>query len=572
MDADGSDLYRIGTEGMEHFVVQDDGAVAFSEQVDGSAIAAAVLSGSGQQIYATTKHRLLVFARNRESGALTEPVALEDSFNSSRWTGYPAPDRVPLAISDDDAYLFAFGGFGEIVHVYSLDDPTEPDRLSTLELEIPWRAYCRFADARGAAVAVDVFCDGPAFTAKWDPQAGELLETGALALPVAEQVDLAATPDGRHLYLATARQGVLALSRDAPSPARASGAPELVVQRAWASRPDPAAGSTFRLSALVRNRSTGRSSGAALRFHRSVDATISATDPVVGSVALGVLDASATRSRSVDVVAPATPGTWYYGACIDGAPSADANGCSPAVAVTVTAAEPGAPDLVVENSSVSDAEVEPGEAFALSVVVRNRGDARSPATGLRHYRSRNATVSSGDAEVGTDTVAALAPGANADASIELTAPSEPGTWWYGACVDRVPGESDTGNNCSGGARVQVPGGRGDTDDHGDTTSDATPVAVPSTTVGALEGAGDRDYFRVELAAAATLKIETTGDRDTLGTLFNGAGLPLETDDDSGVGLNFRIHRAVAAGTYYVEVRGFRASTEGPYTLHVAADG
>ena len=570
MDADGSDLYRIGTEGMEHFVVQDEGAVAFSERVDGSRFGAAVLSASGQQVYATKidVNNLTVFTRDPESGTLTVLRSLNHDFNLSRWHW---PDRMPLARSDDDAFLFVFGGRGEIVHVYSLDDPTEPDRLDVLEYVKPASGeYCRFADARSEAV--DVFCGGRAFTAKWDPQAGELSATGALALPAAGLVDLTATPDGRHLYLATARQGVLVFSRDAPSPARASGAPELVVQRAWASRTDPVAGSTFRLSALARNRGTGRSSGATLRFHRSVDATITTADPEIGSVPLGVLDASATRSRSVDVVAPSTPGTSYYGACIDGAGSTVANGCSPAVAVGVTAAEPGAPDLVVEDAAASDAEVEPGEAFTLSVVVRNRGDARSPATELRHYRSRNATVSSGDAQVGTDTVEALAPGANTARSIELTVPSEPGAWWYGACVDRVPGESDTGNNCSGGARVQVPQDRGETDDHGDTTSDATPVAVPSKTVGALDGGGDRDYFRVELAAAATLKIETTGNADTFGTLWDGAGLPLETDDDSGAGLNFRIDRSVAAGTYYVEVRGFRSSIEGPYTLHVAADG
>ena len=40
--------------------------------------------------------------------------------------------------------------------------------------------------------------------------------------------------------------------------------------------------------------------------------------------------------------------------------------------------------------------------------------------------------------------------------IDLTAPSAPGTYYYGACVDAVPDESDTTNNCSPGIAFVVP--------------------------------------------------------------------------------------------------------------------
>ena len=40
-------------------------------------------------------------------------------------------------------------------------------------------------------------------------------------------------------------------------------------------------------------------------------------------------------------------------------------------------------------------------------------------------------------------------------SIRLTAPLTSGTYYYGACVDPVPGESDTGNNCSRAVPVHV---------------------------------------------------------------------------------------------------------------------
>jgi len=80
------------------------------------------------------------------------------------------------------------------------------------------------------------------------------------------------------------------------------------------------------------------------------------------------------------------------------------------------------------------------------------------STTLRYYRSTNATISTSDTSVGTDAVGALAASGTSAESISLTAPSSAGTYYYGACVDSVAGESDTDNNCSTGVRVSVAGG------------------------------------------------------------------------------------------------------------------
>ena len=85
---------------------------------------------------------------------------------------------------------------------------------------------------------------------------------------------------------------------------------------------------------------------------------------------------------------------------------------------------------------------------------------------LRYYRSDDATISSNDTEVGTDAVNSLATLATSDHSIDLTAPSSAGTYYYGACVDPVSGESNTGNNCSSAVTVTV----GDGGDSGDEIS------------------------------------------------------------------------------------------------------
>ena len=137
------------------------------------------------------------------------------------------------------------------------------------------------------------------------------------------------------------------------------------------------------------------------------------------------------------------------------------NNCSGSVQVTVSAPPPPPPppptnpDLVVGSPSVTDSSLDTGDSFTLSATVENAGDGASAATTLRYYRSTDATVTTSDAEVGTDAVGGLSAGASSPESIGLTAPSTAATYYYGACVDSVTGESDTTNNCSGSVQVTV---------------------------------------------------------------------------------------------------------------------
>ena len=149
-----------------------------------------------------------------------------------------------------------------------------------------------------------------------------------------------------------------------------------------------------------------------------------------------------------------TAGTATY-TCNDGE-SGESNWLLVAISAT------GAPDLVVQTPSVSDSNPNAGESFTLSAAVRNQGNGRSASTTLRYYRSTDATISTADTEVGTDTVGALTAAGTSDESIDLTAPSTPGTYYYGACVDPVSGESNSQNNCSTAVRVTVTAtGRGE---------------------------------------------------------------------------------------------------------------
>ena len=231
--------------------------------------------------------------------------------------------------------------------------------------------------------------------------------------------------------------------------------PDLVVNTPTVNDSSSTAGESFTLSATVRNQGDGASGSTTLRYYRSSDSTITTGDTEVGTDSVSGLSAGDSGDGSVTRTTPDTPGTYYYGACVDSVSgeSDTTNNCSASVAVTVSAAP--APDLVVDTPTVSDSSPTAGESFTLSATVRNQGDGPSGSTTLRYYRSSDSTISTGDTEVGTDSVSSLSAGDNGDESISLTAPDTPGTYYYGACVDSVSEESDTTNNCSASAAVTV---------------------------------------------------------------------------------------------------------------------
>ena len=137
----------------------------------------------------------------------------------------------------------------------------------------------------------------------------------------------------------------------------------------------------------------------------------------------------------------------------------DTDGNTDSLTFTITVSDPASePDLAVTSVSVSDSNPTAGTSFTLRATVRNRGDGESGSTTLRYYRSSNATISRSDTQVGTDSVSGLSASGTSAESVSLTAPSSAGTYYYGACVDSVAGESDTDNNCSAGVRVSVSSG------------------------------------------------------------------------------------------------------------------
>ncbi len=93
----------------------------------------------------------------------------------------------------------------------------------------------------------------------------------------------------------------------------------------------------------------------------------------------------------VDITAPSTEGTYYYGVCVDSVSgeSDTTNHCGHS-SFEVPVPLP-RPDVVVQTPSVDDAILETGEAFTLSATVANEGNWQSHPTTVRYYRSQEGT-------------------------------------------------------------------------------------------------------------------------------------------------------------------------------------
>ena len=217
------------------------------------------------------------------------------------------------------------------------------------------------------------------------------------------------------------------------------GRPDLVVHSASVRPSSVDAGERFTFYATVENQGDGPSDSTKLRLYRSGSGELD-MDSVRG------LDAGENREFSATLTAPLSAGEYHYWACVDSVAreSYMQNNCSDRERLTVR----GRPDLVVHSASVSPNSVDAGERFTFWATVENQGDGPSDSSILRYYMS-------GSGELAMDSVSGLDAGENPEFFVPLTAPSSAGVYNYWACVDLVPRESDTQNNCSEDATLSV---------------------------------------------------------------------------------------------------------------------
>lgn len=106
------------------------------------------------------------------------------------------------------------------------------------------------------------------------------------------------------------------------------------------------------------------------------------------------------------------------------------------------------------------------------------------------------------------------------------------------------------------------------------SSTGTDIAIGGSIIDRLEINGDRDWIRIELTADHLYLIELSGSgSDPLGdpylSIRNSDGELIDHDDDSGSGLNSRLHfLPETTGTYYIDVGAYSNAYHGTYQLNV----
>ena len=247
------------------------------------------------------------------------------------------------------------------------------------------------------------------------------------------------------------------------TPAHANSAPDLRITGGTEYQAPLVTGGTFKLKARVVNDGDGESPATTIRYYRYTDDTVTTSDVELGTDSVDALASEEYVNESIDLTAPSTAGTYYYGACVDAVANETdtTNNCTVNLGdgqghLSIVVMEPGRPNLRVHRATTSDSNPVAGETFTLSARVLNDGSAESAATTLRYYRSTDSTITTSDTEEGTDSVDAITGGSTSAQTIDLTAPSTAGTYYYGVCVDTVTNESNTTDNCqSSGTQVTV---------------------------------------------------------------------------------------------------------------------
>lgn len=209
----------------------------------------------------------------------------------------------------------------------------------------------------------------------------------------------------------------------------------------------------FTVDATVLNGGDADSEPTTFRIKRSSDSVVDASDSDLASTALPALAPGDSR-REEAIVSIAEPGTFWVGACADLIPGEifTNNNCSDGIQVTVI--DNTKPDLVVTAVDFGDWARAPDENFVIRATVQNSGTGTSEATTLNYRLSADSTISSTDPLLNSDSVWALDPGAEGEFGAWGSV-DQLGDFLIGACVEPVPGEEETTNNCSSGTPIKV---------------------------------------------------------------------------------------------------------------------
>ena len=133
----------------------------------------------------------------------------------------------------------------------------------------------------------------------------------------------------------TSSASVTVEDNDNPPPSQTS--PDLTFIAVVVGSGSSEEGIFVRFAIIIGNVGDGASAASMLRYFRSTDATITTSDTEVTTDAVPELAASESSNHTRDVDPPSSPGTYYYGACVDAVTneSVTTNNCSRGARVVV---------------------------------------------------------------------------------------------------------------------------------------------------------------------------------------------------------------------------------------------
>lgn len=228
------------------------------------------------------------------------------------------------------------------------------------------------------------------------------------------------------------------------------------------------AGDGFRMEATYENNGEKNTENpVAISFYLSTNSIISTFDTLLlGPVSFSLGRGAPFEHTQTGLTIPidTAAGDYFVGVIVDSDSTIPETTSSNNYAHWPITIPP--PDLTVSAPSVSDTTPTTTQTIIGFATINNVGGAQSAATTLRYFRSTNSFISTSDTQVDTDSQGIINPGASVGRNEPFIFSATPGTYWYGACVDTVAGETVTNNQCSAAVQVVVSLPPVDTDNDG----------------------------------------------------------------------------------------------------------
>jgi subtilase family serine protease len=227
---------------------------------------------------------------------------------------------------------------------------------------------------------------------------------------------------------------------------------DLTIQGASVSPVSAVAGNTLSVYSSIYNLSGNTAASSNIGYYLSTDATLDATDVLLGNSTGGALTVGNYSSRNSYVQLPAatTPGAYYLLFVADYLNVVAESNESNNVASVYLNIVPPTIDLVIQQPSVAPSNTAPGNVLSLSCVIYNQGNAAAAYSSVGFYLSTNNTLDASDQLLTSAYGSSLTPGVTSYRSVTTNVPpnTTPGTYYvlFAADYQGLVTESNENNN------------------------------------------------------------------------------------------------------------------------------